>query len=178
MLVSFIVSLLLCPNCKPLYWEDFSEIHQKQIITSSKNSEIVYQYACNPWDIKDSQKTFCLLDTLSSLSDDEEIKALYFYEFNKVLISSQKDGALGEAIVDYVHRVIISDPGYVLFFLQNNAVYEEIYLSGLGQYYYFSNNYDLNDIIESLCPNSCISKDWITSFCKKVNDYWLALNED
>lgn len=178
MFVTILISLLLCPDCKPLYWEDISETNQKRIITSTKTKEIVYQFVCNPWIIKDDKRTFCLLDTLSSLSDDSEIKALYFYEFNKLLLSNQKDGALGEAFGDYVHRVLISDPEYVLFYLQNNAIYEGCYISELGQYYYYNNSVDLVGMQESLCQDSCISIDWMTSFCKKVNDYLSILKED
>lgn len=119
------------------YWEDIHVCKQKKIIESNE----VYSGARNFYKgelvVGDNKHTEILLDTLSSLSVNNEIKAFYFYVFNEILLNS--DSSLTEILGIYCQNIIIADVNYVLSYLKKNRKLLAKYCELLGYEFYFKN---------------------------------------
>lgn len=127
--------LLQPAQCR--YWEDYAPCCQQRIIQSNKVAKIVHIYLEKKWTPTEDKRTFDLLEELTSLQADPEVKALYFSVFNSLLLLNN-DGAIGEAISDYVHILFSQDPIFVINYIMNHQTYNSIYKQELALFCYFA----------------------------------------
>ena len=161
-----LISFLL-PSSGSLYWEEMSAEQQQYVLSSSGVAPIVKEYVTAPWAVSDDDKTFSLLDQLTSACSESGVQALYFYYFNSILVKA--DGALGEPMPEYVFTLIDRDPEFVFSYLQNHPELREHYVLNLALYFYFHDDVNLQ-ASEQLTRKHC-SKDiapWITTFYADV----------
>ena len=137
-MLHFLFTLFLIQSSHFRYWEDYDHCHQQSIIQSNKVANIVYTYLEKKWNLTDDKRTFLLLEELTSLQTDPEVKALYFSVFNNILLLNI-DGAIGEAIIDYVYIILCRDPIYVINYIVNHQTYYCIYKQDLALFCYFTN---------------------------------------
>ena len=161
-----LISFLL-PSSGSLYWEEMSAEQQQYVLSSSGVAPIVKEYVTAPWAVSDDDKTFSLLDQLTSACSERGVQALYFYYFNSILVKA--DGALGEPMPEYVYTLIDRDPEFVFNYLQNHPELRERYVLNLALYFYFHDDVNLQ-ASEQLTRKHC-SKDiaqWISDFYADV----------
>lgn len=130
----FFLSIFVYSNSYK-YWEDFSDNEKKQILQSESvidNARKLYE---DKFKISDNVKSLALLQELTSIQEDSNLKALYFYIFNKIVKSS--DGSLLEILPIYVLNMILSDVSYVLDYLINNIELIRSYGEILGVEFFF-----------------------------------------
>lgn len=125
-------AITLSPSFK--YWEDYSQLEQKQIMKSLDETNIVSEYLAHPWLPIDDEKTFCLLDVLSTSGNfNWGYKALYFHVFNDICIHA--DGALAEVMGVYCYKVFWANPDYVFHYVLLHESLKDCYVSFLGHYF-------------------------------------------
>lgn len=117
------------------YWESIPKEKQINLLQSGKISKDAYSLYKGDLIIKDNGQSNTLLDSLSLLPADTEMKALYFYLFNQVCQKS--DGASNEILGKYCQKIILSDIEYVLYYLKNNQDLLKQYIQLLGTEFYF-----------------------------------------
>lgn len=150
-----------------LYWEDMTEKQQWEVLHLPEVGPVVKAYAANPWEVSDDEKSFSLLTELTSTCDDPYIQALYFYQFNCIL--TKADGALGEAIPDYVMLLVDRDPEYAFKYLQLHKEMYDCYVFMLACYFYYNDDANIKDCevqMKHRCPKSMSS--WISSFYSDI----------
>jgi len=118
-----------------LYWEDIEKEKQNTILKSKEVNIDVRKTYFRTFSPSDDEKTANLLNTLSKLHHNDEIKALYFYVFNNILKIA--DGALTELFRDPCVNILISNSEYVIFYLQEKPKLLEKYALVLGYEFYF-----------------------------------------
>jgi hypothetical protein len=175
--MKYILLLFICFSPTDLfkYWENISEKEQIELLRSDdihKNARCFYEGKLK---IGDNQQTKILLDSLSGLSADLKIKALYFNLFNR--ICKKTDGSLSEILGTYCQDIIMFDPEYVLFYLKSHDSLRKKYVQFLGIEFYFKEEgtsemqYDFCDfkknIDKRLC-NNVIYKDFLVSFYQEI----------
>jgi len=138
-----------CRNINSVYWEQINDSIKKETITSRGVSIEAVNYYKGYFRFTDNEKSFQLLDTLTSEPEQMNIKALYFYLFNK--ICAKADGAVAEELGNYCQKIVINDPIYVLNYFSSNNSTMKTYAQLLGYELYFKENgtsdieYNFND---------------------------------
>jgi hypothetical protein len=167
-----------------LYWENIGIKKQNRILQSKEVYEIVREVYNGTFSPTDDDLTMELLDTLSNLHSNEGIRALYFYIYNKILQKS--DGALSELFDDPCFNILISNSGYVIFYLQDKQELLEKYALMLGcefaykeQGYYSSYKYDYAEFKEIVSKN--LAKDQIllktfSQLCSEIEKIMITCN--
>jgi len=110
-------------QCKTtnIYWEQLSDSVKKATIASNEVNINALNYYKGRFNLAVDKKSYQLLDTLTAEHNDGNIKALYFYLFNRAC--AQSDGALSEVMGDYCQNIIVNDPVYALnYFSSHNSV--------------------------------------------------------
>jgi len=108
------------------YWENFSEQEKETILKSKVINDNVRIIIFN--DFVEINET--LLDVLVAPIENDSIKALYFYAFNK--ISLKADGETSEILGKYCQLIILSDIPYVLSYLEDHPPLLDIYTELMG----------------------------------------------
>lgn len=161
-----LISLLL-PSSGSLYWEEMTAEQQQYVLSSPGVAPIVKEYVTAPWAVSDDDKTFSLLDQLTSACSERGVQALYFYHFNSILVKA--DGALGEPMPEYVYTLVDRDPEFVFNYLRNHRKLREYYVHQMALFFYFHDDVNLQ-ASEQLTRKRC-SKDiapWISAFYADV----------
>ena len=120
---------------KNVYWEQLSDEAKKEVVSSDKIDVIVADYYQGKFKFSDDDKSFRLLDVLTSKPEDGNIKALYFYLFNDAC--TQSDGAISEVMGDYCMGMIVNDPVHVLTYFVSHDALMETYALFIGYELYF-----------------------------------------
>jgi uncharacterized protein YxeA len=120
---------------KNVYWEQMSDVAKQETITLMGTNRNVVSYYEGNFRLSDDEKTFRLLDELTEKPENENVKALYFYLFNK--ICSDSDGATSEGLGKFCQEIILNDPVYVLSYLGRQDTYLKLYARFLGYEFYF-----------------------------------------
>jgi len=147
----FIVNIVnaQCRNINGVYWEQMNDNIKKETIASREANVDVINYYKGYFRFTDNEKSFQLLDTLTSEPKQMDIKALYFYLFNKACVKA--DGAVAERLGNYCQKIIINDPIYVLNYFSSHNSTMKTYAQLLGYELYFKENgtsrieYNFND---------------------------------
>lgn len=161
-----LISLLL-PSSGSLYWEEMTAEQQQYALSSPGVAPIVKEYVTAPWAVSDDDKTFSLLDQLTSACSERGVQALYFYHFNSILVKA--DGALGEPMPEYVYTLVDRDPEFVFNYLRNHPKLREYYVHQMALFFYFHDDVNMH-VSEQLTRERC-SKDiapWISAFYADV----------
>lgn len=161
-----LISLLLLSSGS-LYWEEMTAEQQQYVLSSPGVAPIVKEYVTAPWAISDDDKTFSLLDQLTSACSERGVQALYFYHFNSILVKA--DGALGEPMPEYVYTLVDRDPEFVFNYLRNHPKLREYYVKEMSLFFYFHDDVNMH-VSEQLTRERC-SKDiapWISAFYADV----------
>ena len=167
MLLFVLLLSLFSPTSAFHYWEDMSDEQKRTVLHSPDVAQIVKDYMNSPWEISDDEKSFSFITVLSSGTPDRKVQALYLYQFNQIL--AKADGAVAEALCDYVNTWIEKDPQFVFKYLQSREEWRERYVSYLAGYYYYNDNADIvanEQKAKALCPHDMAS--WIASFFNEV----------
>lgn len=141
--ILFSKSLLLAFICffmtdSFIYWKKIPYDEQIELLQSNRICKDAYDLYKGNFKVCDNTRTEILLDSLSLLSTDIKIKALYFYLFNQICLEA--DGALSEMLGRYCQKVILSDIEYILYYLKNNRGIFIKYSQLLGHEFYFKEN--------------------------------------
>lgn len=134
-LVLFFISCNLTISGQLNYWENLSLDEQHEIICSGKVSKNILDLYNAKFIPSDNEETIALLKTLSNLSANTKLKSLYFYLFNQ--ICKYSDGGLSELLGKYCMEVILSDPKYVLLYMNENPLLLKKYIDFLGSEFYY-----------------------------------------
>jgi len=138
-----------CRNINNVYWEQINDSIKKETIASREINIDVVNYYKGYFRFTDNEKSFQLLDTLISVPKQVNIKALYFYLFNKICVKA--DGAVAEGLGNYCQKIIINDPVYVLNYFSYHNSTMKTYAQLLGYELYFKRKgtsdieYNFND---------------------------------
>ena len=137
-----IIIVFLCCNlsmdafskneCK--YWEDFTE-KEKQEVLSSDISKIVKDFYNKTLEITDNDKLLVLLDSLDELNHTCEKNALHLYLFTS--LCQRSDAAVSEVLGNYCQNIILSNPDYVINYLNSNTALKRNCVQYLGSELYF-----------------------------------------
>lgn len=100
-------------------------MEKRHVLNSDQVDSLVLDYYNGILVASDNEITFQLLDDLLN-NDAPLVKSLYFWSFNKIVLSS--DGALAEILGPYCRRRLLKDSPYVLDYLRINPALEEDYL--------------------------------------------------
>ena len=149
------------------YWEDMTEEQKMTVLHFPDVAHIVKDYVNSPWEISDDEKSFSFITVLSSGTPDRIVQALYLYQFNQIL--AKADGAVAEALCDYVNTWIEKDPQFVFQYLQLREGWRERYVSYLAGYFYYNDSADIvasEQKAKARCPSDMAS--WIASFYDEV----------
>ena len=144
-----------------------TEEQQQCVLSSPGVAPIVKDFVSAPWAISDDDKTFSLLDQLTSACSERGVQALYFYHFNNILVKS--DGALGEPMPEYVYILIDRDPEFVFKYLRKHPELREHYVQEMSLFFYFHDDVNMQ-ACEQLNRKRC-SQDiapWISAFYADV----------
>jgi hypothetical protein len=106
------------------------------VLSSDKLYKDAIEYFNGHLTVSDNDRTFVLLDSISTLPINEPMKrAFYFHLFNA--ICAKADGAVSEVLGDYCQNMLLSDTEYVVNYLMNNQGLTKRYASLLGYELYF-----------------------------------------
>lgn len=147
----FIVNVVnaQCRKINSVYWEQINDSIKKETIASKEMNADVVNYYNKNFNISDDEKLPLLLKILTSEPKNRNIKALYFYLFNKICMKA--DGATADGLGNYCQKVIINDPVYALSYFSSHNLIMKTYAHLLGYEFYFkeikmsSLQYDFND---------------------------------
>jgi len=118
-----------------VYWEQLSDSIKKATLASNEVNINAANYYKGKFQFTDDERSNHLLKILTAKSEDENIKALYFYLFNR--ICAKADGAVGEVLGNYCLKMILNDPVDVLnYFASHNSIMK-LYAMFLGEEFYF-----------------------------------------
>jgi hypothetical protein len=126
-----------------LYWENIENEKQNSILQSKDVSINVLEAYKGTFITSDNEITVNLLDSLIYLTYNEDIRALSFHIFNKILQSA--DGSLSELFGNYCQIIILSNSEFVIFYLKDNPELLKTYAITLGYEFYFKQE-GLSDI--------------------------------
>jgi hypothetical protein len=158
-----------------VYWEQLNDSVKKEIILSSEVNDDVRNFYNRKFRITDSDKSFRLLDTLTTEQKNTKIKALYFYLFNR--ICTQTDGAVGEVLAKYCLKIFMNDPVFLLDYFSSHNSVMKAYAQRLGYEFYFKKDgtsdikYDFSElkkITNAEIDNSTNLKKTFRDFCKEI----------
>lgn len=161
-----LISFLL-PSSGFQYWEEMTGGQQSAVLSSPGVAPIVKEYVTAPWAVSDDDKTYSLLDKLTSACSERGVQALYFYHFNSILVKAE--GALGEPMPEYVYTLIERDPEFVFNYLRNHLELRECYVLNLALYFYYHDDENLQaseQLTRKRCPKD--TAQWISAFYADV----------
>ena len=175
----FIVNIVnaQCRNINSVYWEQINDSIKKETIASKEVNVDVVNYYKGYFRFTDNEKSFQLLDTLISAPKQINIKALYFYLFNKICVKA--DGAVAEGLGSYCQKVIINDPMYVLKYFSSHNSIMRTYAQLLGYELYFKGKgtsdieYNFNDfkiLIKDKIDNDINLQKTFSDFNNKIEE--------
>lgn len=175
-------SLLLLGNQpnNPVYWDDLSAKERETVLSLKQVSPIVSDYYLERFTATDDDLTERLLDVLTTKQENNGVRALHFFLFNKILMSS--DGALSEMLGPYAFKMVCEAPEYVLSFLRGDKSLEERYVSFIGLELYFdqdnpaSKGLSMETLKSSFLKKT--SNDKLTQpFLQKIEEYISQVEE-
>ena len=175
-------SLLLLGNQpnNPVYWVDLSAKERDSVLSLKQVSPIVSDYYLELFTATDDDLTVHLLDVLTTKQENNGVRALHFFLFNKILMSS--DGALSEILGPYAFKMVCEDPEYVLSFLRGDKSLEERYVSFIGLELFFdqdnpaSKGLSMETLKSSFLKKT--SNDKLTQpFLQKIEEYISQVEE-
>ena len=137
MMLQLLINLILLQPSQCRYWEDYAPCCQQRIIQSNKVATIVHTYLEKKWALNDDIESFHLLEELTSLQTNPGVKALYFSVFNSLLLLNN-DGAIGEAMPEYVYILFSHDPMFVINYIVNHQPCYSAYIQELALFCYFT----------------------------------------
>ena len=168
MLLFVLLLSLFSPTSAFHYWEDMSDEQKRTVLHSPDVAQIVKDYVNSPWEISDDEKSFSFITVLSSGTPDRIVQALYLYQFNQIL--AKADGAVAEALCDYVNTWIEKDPLFVFEYLQSREEWRKRYVFYLAANFYYNVDADIvasEQKAKAHCPTDMAA--WISSFYAEVN---------
>lgn len=117
------------PN-NPVYWDDLTTEVREKVLSLKQVSPLVSDYYLGRFVATDDDLTERLLGVLTTKQENNGVRALHFFIFNKILMSS--DGALSEVLGPYTFKMVCEDPEYILLFLRRDKSLEECYVNSIG----------------------------------------------
>ena len=168
------------PSNKPIYWENLTAEERETVLSLKQVNPLVSDYYLGRFTATDDDLTVRLLDVLTTKQENNGVRALHFFLFNKILMSS--DGALSEMLSPYAFKMVCEDPEYILSFLRRDKSLEECYISSIGfELYLDRDNPAFKDLSMETLKSSILKKtsnDKLTlSFLRKVEEYISRVDE-
>ena len=138
--ISIILLLSICTNVcssalplqrtKTPYWQDLSRTEQEKVLKSPSTNKDAVAYYKHSWKPFDDQRTFDLLNNLTTFHGDGNTEKFYFHIFNEILLAS--DGALAEVMGDYAMQMVYRNPSLALAYFTRDEEVQEKYASLIG----------------------------------------------
>ena len=183
MIVLLLIYTLLLWNIQPnnpVYWVELTAEERETVLSLKQVSPLVSDYYFERITATDDDLTERLLDVLTTKQENNGVRALHFFLFNKILMSS--DGALSEMLSPYAFKMVCEDPEYILSFLRRDKSLEECYISSIGfELYLDRDNPAFKDLSMETLKRSILKKtsnDKLTlSFLRKVEEYISRVDE-
>lgn len=119
------------------YWEQMPDSLHKCILKTDSINKDAVQYYNGGFHVEDNNKTVAFLNILVGKQDNNEIRAFYFYLFNKICTKS--DGAITSILGNYCQKMLINNPVYVINYFSSHSAIMRIYAMLLGSELYFKN---------------------------------------
>jgi hypothetical protein len=119
-----------CRSTYNIYWEQVSDSVKNETIASSEVDINAVNYYKENFQFTDDERSLRLLKVLISEPENENIKALYFYLFNRICIRG--DGAATEGLGNSCQKIMINDPVYVLNYFSSHNIIMKSYAELLG----------------------------------------------
>ena len=168
------------PSNNPIYWENLTAEERETVLSLKQVSPLVSDYYFERITATDDDLTERLLDVLTTKQENNGVRALHFFLFNKILMSS--DGALSEMLGPYAFKVVCEDPEYILSFLRRDKSLEECYVSSIGfELYLDRDNPAFKGLSMETLKSSILKKtsnDKLTQpFLRKVEEYISQVKE-
>ena len=129
-----LVMLMTANYAEPLYGEDMNSEQQTQVLQSTDLPNDVIAYYNGTMQLADDEATDNLLATLSQPPNEEGLKALYFFLFNRAMMAS--GATLGNVLPLYAMSMVLDEPQYTLNYFIRNRELMEVYCSLLGETFY------------------------------------------
>lgn len=129
-LVAVIICVFLFQEVPPKYWETFNDQEKEAVLNNANVPDLIKSLFYTPVSLTDDSTTECILEILSTPQQDWRCRAFFFYMFNNYFLKS--DGALAEMVAPYCYKVFVSNPEYVLAYINANSDLLNWYASGVG----------------------------------------------
>ena len=175
-------SLLLLGNQpnNPVYWDDLTAEERETVLSLKQVSPLVSDYYFGQITATDDDLTERLLDVLTTKQENNGVRALHFFLFNKILMSA--DGALAEMLGEYAIKMVSEEPQYILPYLSRSKSLEECYVSSIGfELYLDQRNPSVENLSMETLKSSIIKKasnDKQTQlFLQKIEEYISQVEE-
>lgn len=131
-----------------VYWHNITDEKQDSIFQSERMYPDVFKMENRTFSLCNNEKKKLLLDTLSHLSDDENLKAFYFNIFHSVIQSAfyKSDNEMKEILIKPCMNILLSNSEYVLNYLYcfDDMKYLKQYAQILGNGFYLKKKGLLN----------------------------------
>ena len=168
------------PSNNPIYWENLTAEERETVLSLKQVNPLVSDYYLGRFTATDDDLTVRLLDVLTTKQENNGVRALHFFLFNKILMSS--DGALSEMLGPYAFKMVCEAPEYVLSFLRGDNSLEERYVSFIGLELYFDQDNPASKGLSMETLKSGIlektSNDKLTQpFLQKIEEYISQVEE-
>ena len=170
------ISPLSCAQSFPIYWEDYSLMEKRIVLTSDLVDSVVLDYYRGNLIVSDNEITFQLLNVLLS-NNAPRVKSLYFWIFNKIVFSA--DGALAEILGPYCMKRLLMDSPYVLDYLRSHPAIEDDYLLFLAEEFLYGSTSSLSEFKKGLrgqCNREI--EPYLQEFLDKLEKQISVLNGD
>lgn len=120
-----------------IYWENMSLQEKDDVLHRDSVPKIVLDIYNGKYQLKDDDANWENLDYLIMPTPDSLLRAFKFHSFNKLLLKS--DGAVLEAMGTYVYSLFLSDPDYILCYLDKHPDIRNLYILDIGFELYCQN---------------------------------------
>ena len=182
-LVLLLIHSLLLWSIQPnnaIYWDDFTAEERETVLSLKQVNPLVSDYYLGRFTATDDDLTVRLLDVLTTKQENNGVRALHFFLFNKILMSA--DGALAEMLGEYAIKMVSEEPQYILPYLSRSKSLEECYVSSIGfELYLDQRNPSVENLSMETLKSSIIKKasnDKQTQlFLQKIEEYISQVEE-
>lgn len=114
-----------------VYWERLTAEEQQSVISRLPDDSDVVKYYKGEFTVSDDDRTFDLLETLSSEPEDKDAAPLYIYLLNKIAKAS--DGALAEVMWEYCPAVFNRNTAYMMELFRTDSKLMDEYASSIAE---------------------------------------------
>ena len=141
MKILLILFAIICGSSNGyLYWEDVDKEIQNKVIDNPEINRDIKNLYLGKISLRDDDKSLLILENLSSLPENDTIRAFYFEVFNRQCRLA--DGAVAESLSDFCYKLVKESPCYTLEYFKRDKAIMNLYASMIGETLYFAKKVD------------------------------------